>query len=199
MKVIGVTGGAGSGKSEVLRLLREDFGAYVIMADDVAKKLSAKGGASYDAVVGYFGRGILDENEEIDRGKLAAIVFGHQKLLEKLNSFTHPKVKTEIQKEIAQAAAVGEYRFVALEAALLIEAGYEDVCDEFWYVFTSEEIRRRRMKETRGYSDEKIDSIIKNQLSEEDFRKACRQVIINNTTLEDVRLQLEKIVPEILG
>lgn len=81
-----------------------------------------------------------------------------------------------------------------VEAALLIEAGYDDVCDEFWYVYTDEPIRRQRMKESRGYSDEKIDSIIKNQLSEAEFRKACRRVIVNNTTLEDVRLQLEAIL-----
>lgn len=198
MKVIGVTGGAGSGKSEVIRLLKNCFNAHVIMADDVAKKLSEKGGASYDAIVAYFGKGILDENEEIDRKKLASIVFGHQELLEKLNSFTHPEVKREILREISEAEAAGECSFVALEAALLIEAGYEDVCDEFWYICTDEEIRRRRMKETRGYSDEKIDGIIKNQLSEEDFRRACQRVIVNNTTLDAVRIQLEKMIPDII-
>lgn len=194
MRVIGVTGGAGSGKSEVLRLLETHFNAHVIMADDVARKLSEKGGVSYASIVSYFGSGILDEYEEIDRKKLASIVFGHPELLEKLNSFTHPEVKLAIQKEISEVRAAGECGFVVVEAALLIEAGYDDVCDEFWYVYTDEPIRRQRMKESRGYSDEKIDSIIKNQLSEDEFRKACRRVIVNNTTLEDVRLQLEAIL-----
>ncbi len=194
MKVIGVTGGAGSGKSEVLHLLENEFGAHVIMADDVARKLSEKGGASYDAVVGYFGTDILDSDGKIDRKKLAAIVFGHSELLEKLNSFTHPMVKSVIQKEIADVRRAGQCSFIALEAALLIEAGYEDICDEFWYVYTDEAIRRRRMKESRGYSDEKIDSIIKNQLSEEQFKKACQRIVVNNTTLSDVHSQLEEMV-----
>lgn len=199
MKVIGVTGGAGSGKSEVLHLLENEFGAHVIMADEVARKLSEKGGASYDAIVSYFGCGILDADEAIDRKKLAAIVFDHPNLLEKLNSFTHPMVKTAIEKEIADVRRVGECSFIALEAALLIEAGYEDVCDEFWYVYTDEAIRRQRMKESRGYSDEKIDSIIRNQLTEGQFKKACQRIIVNNTTLAYVRYQLKKIVSEVTG
>lgn len=194
MKVIGVTGGAGSGKSEVLRLLEKNFNAHVIIADEVARNLSKKGGASYDAIVAYFGDGILDDAGEIDRKKLAAIVFGHPKLLEKLNSFTHPKVKASIQKEIDEVKAQAGCSLIVVEAALLVEAGYEDVCDEYWYIYTDEAIRRQRMKESRGYSDEKIDGIMKNQLSEDEFRQACHRVIVNNTTLEAVQQQLSKIL-----
>lgn len=195
MKIIGVTGGAGSGKSEVLKLLKEHFNAYIIMADDVAKKLSDKGGASYELIVGYFGVGILDEEENIDRQKLAAIVFHHQNLLEKLNSFTHPKVKEAILDEISKVKNEKKYSLIVIEAALLIGAGYEDICEEFWYVYSDETIRRQRMKETRGYSDEKIDSIIKNQLSEEQFKNACQKIIVNNTSLDAVLEQLKQMIP----
>lgn len=195
MKIIGVTGGAGSGKSEVLKLLKEHFKAHIIMADDVAKKLSEKGGASCELIVSYFGEGILDDEENIDRQKLAAIVFHHPKLLEKLNSFTHPKVKEAILEEIAKIKGEEHCPLIVIEAALLIGAGYENICDEFWYVYSDEAIRRQRMKETRGYSDEKIDSVIKNQLSEEAFRKACQKTIINNTTLDDVLVQLKRLIP----
>lgn len=192
MKVYGITGGAGTGKSEVIKMLQENFGGCVIMSDEVARKLMQKGNISYQLIVEYFGRDILMDDGEIDRKKLADHVFNNKEALEKLNSMTHPYVKDEIRKLIAEAEASGECRFVALESAILLECGYEDICDEFWYVYTKPEIRRQRMKETRNYSDEKVDSVMRNQQPDEVFFEQCSFVIENNTTLSDVYDQLKE-------
>lgn len=192
MKVYGITGGAGTGKSEVIKMLQENFGGCVIMSDEVARELMQKGNISYQLIVEYFGRDILMDDGEIDRKKLADHVFNNKEALEKLNSMTHPYVKDEIRKLIAEAEASGECRFVALESAILLECGYEDICDEFWYVYTKPEIRRQRMKETRNYSDEKVDSVMRNQQPDEVFFEKCSFVIKNNTTLSDVYAQLKE-------
>lgn len=192
MKVYGITGGAGTGKSEVIKMLQENFGGCVIMSDEVARELMQKGNISYQLIVEYFGRDILMDDGEIDRKKLADHVFNNKEALEKLNSMTHPYVKDEIRKLIAEAEASGECRFVALESAILLECGYEDICDEFWYVYTKPEIRRQRMKETRNYSDEKVDSVMRNQQPDEVFFEQCSFVIKNNTTLSDVYDQLKE-------
>lgn len=192
MKVYGITGGAGTGKSEVIKMLQQNFGGCVIMSDEVARELMQKGNISYQLIVEYFGRDILMDDGEIDRKKLADHVFNNKEALEKLNSMTHPYVKDEIRKLIAEADASGECRFVALESAILLECGYEDICDEFWYVYTKPEIRRQRMKETRNYSDEKVDSVMRNQQPDEVFFEQCSFVIKNNTTLSDVYAQLKE-------
>ena len=190
MKVYGITGGAGTGKSEVIKMLQQNFGGCVIMSDEVARELMQKGNISYQLIVEYFGRDILMDDGEIDRKKLADHVFNNKEALEKLNSMTHPYVKDEIRKLIAEAEASGECRFVALESAILLECGYEDICDEFWYVYTKPEIRRQRMKETRNYSDEKVDSVMRNQQPDEVFFEQCSFVI--KTTLSDVYAQLKE-------
>ena len=192
MKVYGITGGAGTGKSEVIKMLQQNFGGCVIMSDEVARELMQKGNISYQLIVEYFGRDILMDDGEIDRKKLADHDFNNKEALEKLNSMTHPYVKDEIRKLIAEAEASGECRFVALESAILLECGYEDICDEFWYVYTKPEIRRQRMKETRNYSDEKVDSVMRNQQPDEAFFEQCSFVIKNNTTLSDVYAQLKE-------
>ena len=192
MKVYGITGGAGTGKSEVIKMLQQNFGGCVIMSDEVARELMQKGNISYQLIVEYFGRDILMDDGEIDRKRLADHVFNNKEALEKLNSMTHPYVKDEIRKLIAEAEASGECRFVALDSAILLECGYEDICDEFWYVYTKPEIRRQRMKETRNYSDEKVDSVMRNQQPDEVFFEQCSFVIKNNTTLSDVYAQLKE-------
>ena len=82
--------------------------------------------------------------------------------------------------------------FLFIEAALLIECGYDKIVDELWYIYADKEVRRQRLKESRGYSDEKIDNIFKNQLSEDKFRSHCKVVIDNSGTLEDTCKQIDR-------
>ena len=191
-KTYGVTGGAGTGKSEVMRLLREDFGGFTILSDDVARDLMHHGGISYQLIVDHFGQEVVGEDGELDRNKLAQIVFQDKEELEQLNSMTHPYVRKEIIRLLKEAEESGLYPFAALESAILLECGYEDICDEFWYVYSSPEIRRARMKETRGYSDEKVDAVMKSQMQDEQAMQMCDFVIVNNSTLEEVKRQLSE-------
>ena len=130
MKVIGVTGGVGSGKSVILSILEKEYGAQTILADLVAHDLMEPGAKSYMEIVETFGDSILQEDGAIDRQKLGSIVFADEKKLEQLNGITHPNVKEEIKRRIAKIRKKGEASMIVLEAALLIESGYEDIYDE---------------------------------------------------------------------
>jgi len=194
VSVIGITGGAGSGKSEVLKIMEKEFGACVIIADEVARNLSLRGQICYENIRHAFGPGVIGEDGELDRKKLAAIVFSDHEKLALLNEMTHPFVRQAIVSEIEQQKLSGTASCIVIEAALLIETGYKNICDELWYVYTSPAIRRQRMKATRGYTDEKIDAIMASQLDEDTFRAQCDRVITNNTTLDDIRMQLGGIM-----
>lgn len=193
MKVIGITGGVGCGKSTVLTLLKEQCNAYIIMADEVAKELMRPNAAGFSQVVGFFGEEILDSHGEIDRPKLAGIIFGSPNKRMVLNSIIHPLVKKTIMEKITQLRIEGLVDYVFVEAALLIEDHYEVICDELWYIYAPVEVRRKRLKESRGYSDEKIESMLKSQLSENEFREKCNVVINNGKGLDFTRAQLVKL------
>ena len=84
--------------------------------------------------------------------------------------------------------------YFILEAALLIEEGYDEILDELWYVYVPEDIRRSRLKESRGYSDEKIDDIFASQLSEEEFKNNCRRMIDNSGSIYTTMKQIDRIL-----
>jgi len=192
LKVYGITGGAGTGKSELMKMLRDDFSGCVIISDDIARALTQKGAVSYKLIVEHFGAGILGADQEIDRAHLAEAVFNNEEELNRLNGMIHPQVRKEIESIIREAADSGKYAFVAIESAIILDCGYEDICDEFWYVYTRPEIRRQRMKETRGYSDERVDAVMKSQRPDEYFISRCQFVVENNSTLDDLYRQLKE-------
>lgn len=191
MKVIGVTGGVGAGKSTVLRYLEERYRARVIQADQTGHEVMEPEEEAYGRVVAEFGGQILSADGRIDRGVLSGIVFADGEKLKKLNAIVHPAVKKEILKRIAQAAAENE-AYTVVEAALFFEEKYDAFCDETWYIYTNEAERRRRLKRSRGYSDERIDQIVRNQKSHEELLKRCGCVIDNNGTAEDTCRQIDK-------
>ncbi len=194
MKVIGVTGGVGSGKSVILSILEKEYGAQTILADLVAHDLMEPGAKSYMEIVERFGDSILQEDGAIDRQKLGSIVFADEKKLEQLNGITHPNVKEEIKRRIAKIRKKGEASMIVLEAALLIESGYEDIYDELWYIYVNRETRYERLKEGRGYTREKTDSIMNNQLSEEEFRAHAQVIIDNSYDIEQTKKQIHEIL-----
>lgn len=193
MKVIGVTGGVGSGKSVVLSILEKDYHAETILADLVAHDLMQPGGKSYEDIVEAFSDGILNDDGTIDRVKLGNIVFHDAEKLQKLNAITHPNVKEEIKNRIQKIREQGTASMILLEAALLIESGYEDVYDELWYIYVDRETRYRRLQEGRGYTREKTDSIMQKQLTEEQFRKYADVVIDNSHSIEETKRQIRNI------
>ena len=196
MKIIGLTGGIGAGKTQILEYLNDKYGATICQADQVAKRLQKKGTEVYQKIVEHFGEEILDEKEKIDREKLGSIVFADSKELEVLKGIVHPAVKEEVLRKISSETKRSTNLFL-LEAALLIEDHYDEICDELWYVYVQKEVRKKRLIYSRGYQPEKVDEIMASQLSKEDFFKACDRVIDNNGVFAETMLQLDKIVSEL--
>lgn len=194
MKVIGLTGGIGSGKSLVANILRDKYGAYLLETDRIAKEQMEPGGVSYQEIIEYIGREIVAEDGTIDRVKLAQIIFEDKEKRLKINQITHPKVLTEVQRIIGEMRKQEIYPYLIIETALMIEAQYDFICDEIWYVFTPEDVRRSRLKESRSYSDEKIDSIFANQSKEETFRQAYSKVIENVGDIRNLEEQIDKLI-----
>ena len=192
MKVIGITGGVGAGKSEILKYLKEKYGAIVIEADKVGHLLMEPGGACYYSIVEKFGSSVLNGDQTINRGKLGKIVFADEGLLAELNKIIHPRVKSHIVSEIAKERAYHRTKYFVVEAALLIEDHYDVICDEMWYIHTDASVRAERLKETRGYDDEKIASICANQKSPEEFRSACQVVSDNSGEQTGTQKQIDE-------
>ena len=192
MKVIGITGGVGAGKSEILKYIKEKHGAVVIEADKVGHLLMEPGGACYYSIVEKFGSSILNGDQTINRGKLGKIVFADEGLLAELNKIIHPRVKSHIVSEIAKERAYHRTKYFVVEAALLIEDHYDVICDEMWYIHTDASVRAERLKETRGYDDEKIASICANQKSPEELRSACQVVSDNSGEQTGTQKQIDE-------
>lgn len=198
MKIIGITGGVGCGKSEVIRYIMKKYNCYVIFADDVAKQLQQKGNLCYDRIVELLGKEILSTDGEIDKGKMAAKIFANESLLERVNEIIHPAVYDFVLERIAEHKEKSEIDFFIIEAALLIECGYGKIVDEMWYVYTEDDIRRERLKKSRGYSDEKISQIFSSQLSYEEFKNASSFIVDNNDSVENTQKQIDDKLEEYL-
>lgn len=193
MKVLGITGGVGAGKSTVLACLSERYRARVIQADQAAHILEQPGQECYHRIVETFGKEILGADGAIDRRLLGSIVFSDKKSLERLNHIVHPAVREYIIQEIQQERLTGTSPFVALEAALLIEERYDEICDEIWYVRAGEEIRQKRLMASRGYTAEKAREIMQNQLSDALFLEHCQFVVDNSGDfIEDTYGQIDR-------
>lgn len=193
MKVIGITGGVGAGKSQILEYLNNKYGATICIADDVAKSLQKKGGECYAPIVEHFGEEILDEKGELNRSKLASIVFTNSEELEVLNNIVHPAVKAEVRHLMNKEEKKNTNLFI-LESALLVEEDYNEFCDELWYIYVKDSIRKNRLIYSRGYDAQKVDGIISSQLSKEEFMKNCDRVIDNNGEFIETMQQLDKMV-----
>jgi len=194
IKTIGITGGVGAGKSEVINYIKENYNCRMIKADNLAYDLESPGNVCYEPILELLGRDIINEDGFINKNKMAAKIFADKAVLSKVNAIIHPAVKEYILQTIDDERNLDEHDFFLLEAALLIEEGYGTILDELWYVRADEAVRRDRLKNTRGYSDEKIDSILSSQKSELEYTKACKVVIDNSGSLEQTFEQIDRIL-----
>lgn len=196
MRIIGITGGIGSGKSTVLHILEETYGAYIVEADQLAHLLMEPEQAAYKEIVKVFGNGILDEDGKINRRLLGNIVFRDEEALARLNNIVHPAVKKYILEDINKKAGEQVSLYI-IEAALLIEDGYKEICDELWYIYVKKEERIKRLLCGRGGDREKWEQIMDSQSTEEYYRLHCDEVIDNGknlkTTTDTVKELLSKI------
>nr|WP_294491546.1 dephospho-CoA kinase [uncultured Mediterraneibacter sp.] len=188
MKVLGITGGVGSGKSEILKYLKSAYGARICQMDEKARELQKKGTDCFKKIVMAFGPSVVAADGELDRRRLGEIVFQDREKLAVLNGIVHPEVIRCVNFEIEQKRKENISLYV-VEAALLPDVG-KQLCDELWYIYAEEHIRRSRLKASRGYTDEQISRMIASQPGEEDFRAVSSAVIDNSGSFEDTKRQI---------
>lgn len=191
MSVIGLTGGIAAGKSTAAELLRE-FGAVVIDADRLGHRSYEPGTPGFEKVVNHFGHDVVGKDGNIDRRILGGKVFGAPGELQRLNELIWPEIRTLIREEIAQIRTTDKNAFIVLEAAVLIEAGWQDLCDEIWVVYTSTKSAVDRLRTRNGLTEEAAMARIESQMSTKD-RLSYAQVKIENSATEDqLRQRMEK-------
>ena len=243
MIVLGITGGIGAGKSQVLDILKNKHNAYIVEADKVAHNLMMPGKKAYNEIVESFGTDILmsgSDNETetnevetntiktntiktntvksntiktknfkisdkkiisekdslmIDRTKMGKLVMSNPDKLELLNSIVHPIVKDWIINDIEEHKNIGTKLYV-IEAALLIQCGYKEICDEIWYISASSEVRLSRLMEFRGLTEERALSFMKSQPSDDFFVAGSDRVIDNSHDISSLTKQVEKTLSE---
>ena len=196
MYTIGITGGVGAGKSQVMAYLKNAFDAEVLLADEVGHLVMKRGQRCYKKVRDLFGPEVVAADGELDRSAIAARVFGHPEQLEALNAIVHPAVKEYILEFQENQRKSGK-KYFFLEAALLLEEKYDAICDEMWYVFASERVRAARLAQSRGYSAEKSRQIMANQLPEEVFRKKTDFVLDNSGDFSETERQIQEHMKEL--
>lgn len=190
--VLGITGGVGAGKSRILEILKQEYGARIIQADQVAAALEAPGEPGLLALTELFGTEILDRDGSLDRKAFARRIFTDEKALDMVNQVIHPMTWKKIQEMLEQEPCP----VIAVEAALFNEES-RSLCRHLVFIDTSEENRILRLMEGRGYSREKCLDIMKNQPDRAYFLQLSDYVIDNNGSLEAVRSQVRRMMEEV--
>lgn len=191
MKLIGLIGGTGSGKSLVSRYL-EKKGARIVDADAVAHEIIEKGKEAYIEIVAYFGREILDEKEEIVRKRLGNIVFADSQKLAFLNQCTHRHIYNAIVERIASLRQEGKGSMIILDAPLFNDA-YANLCDEVWAVYAEESIRINRIMNRDGISLQQAKNRIQSQPDFKEYEKYASHVIHNDQEEAHIYQQVDAL------
>jgi dephospho-CoA kinase len=191
VKVIGLTGGIGSGKSSASAILGE-LGATIIDADKVGHQVYEPGTPCWHDLVEAFGEGIVAAEGGVDRQKLAARVFADPIWLQKLNALVWPRIAEAIRERIGAMRARAGAAPIVVEAAVLIEAGWQALVDEVWVVTASRERAIERVVATRGLSRAEVERRIDNQVSDAKRIAGAACVIRNDGTLDELRAALER-------
>ncbi len=191
MKVIGLTGGIGSGKSTVSRFLQE-LGAVILDADKVGHEAYQPDTEAWREVVAAFGREILTPDGDIDRKKLGEIVFSNPESLARLNQIMHPRMfdmmKARLEEYHRQGVGV-----VVLEAAVLLEANWTPLVDQVWVTVASEPAVVERAKKRTGLPEEQIRARIHAQLSSEERARHADVIISNNGSLDELKAKVKEL------
>ena len=192
MRFIGITGGVGAGKSEILDYIRKHYSCEIYLADQVAHLVKQPGTKAYQALLSLLGQDVAGRDGLIDKGLMADRIFADPSLLEQVNGIIHPAVKAFLLERLERARVAGQVDFFFVEAALLIEGGYLALVDEMWYIYADEAVRRKRLRASRGYSEEKIARIMSSQLTEEQFRENCDYIIDNSGDFAESCRQIDE-------
>lgn len=194
MKVIGLTGGIGSGKSTVSGFLKE-LGAVIIDADRVGHEAFKPDTEAWREVVAAFGKEILTPDGDVDRRKLGKIVFDNYEALARLNQIVHPRIRAQVKAQIEEYRRQGT-GVVVLEAPVLLEAGRPslvDEVDEVWVTVAPESTVLKRLKKKLGLSEPESLARIRSQLPPEEKIKQADVVIDTDCDLDELKSRVKKL------
>ena len=191
MKVIGLTGGIGSGKSTVSQFLAK-LGAVILKADEVGHEAFKPDTEIWRQVVAAFGRQVVTHNGNIDRKKLGKIVFGNAEALSRLNQIMHPRMYAQVKAQLEEYRRQGT-KVVVLEAPLLLEAGWTSLVDEVWVTTAPEATVLKRLEERNGLSRAESLTRIRSQMSSEERIKHADVVINTDCDLDELRSQVKEL------
>ena len=192
--IIGLTGGTGCGKTTVCSILKK-YDAYIIDADKIAHSIIKNGTKAYFEIINYFGKDILNSDIQIDRKKLGEIVFNNKEKLDYLNRITHKYIIEEIINNINILKEKEEYKYIVIDAPLLIETNLHKIVDTVWIVHCSLKTRIKRLKNRDNLSEEILVKRIESQTPFEQNKKFADFIILNEdgTDLEQlIKQRLQK-------
>lgn len=193
--VIGIVGGIGSGKSTVAELMGR-MGCAVIDADRIGHELLELPDVR-DALRRIWGRRIFDDQDRVDRAALGRIVFGDGRELARLNAIMHPRIGAEIARRIEHLRAGPDVRAIVLDAAVLFEAGWERFCDATVFVHASQDVRDKRVMESRGWDRSQRRQREKMQISIDTKAASCSDGIDNSSSITHLHKRVEELLDRI--
>ncbi len=191
MKIIGITGNSGSGKSTVSKMISENYNAKIIDADRIAKETTKNNGEYLQAIRQAFGEDVI-KNNELDRKKLADIVFSNKKEKEKLDSLTFGYIVKEIKNEL-EANQRLDYKYIILDVPLLFESRLDELCDYTIGVIAPKTEKIKRICKRDNLSEEKALQRLNNQENDEFYIKKC-DFIIENVDNEKTAKRVNEII-----
>ncbi len=190
MKIVGLTGTSGSGKTTICKLIQEVYNAKVINADQTARDLSKKGTMYLDCIVKEFGNGILYKTGELNRKKLANIIFSDNKKRENLNKITFIHVVDRIKYEIN---TLQKEQLIILDAPLLFESNLNELCNVIIGVITDEKTKIKRICKRDNIDKEQALRRIKVQKTDEFLIENCDEIIYNKNGLDELKHKIQEL------
>ena len=188
MKVIGITGSSGAGKSTVCEMIQSLYDVCIINADQVAKDLSKKGSSYVEGIAHIFGKTILTPNGELNRKKLADFIYHDDQKRKMLNGYTFNHITKQIKKMMAET----DKEIVVIDAPLLFEAELDKICDASIAIISQKDLQIERICKRDGITEEVAEKRISIQEDNDIFKARCDYVIENNDKIEDVKAQIEE-------
>lgn len=197
--IIGITGSSGAGKSTVCEILEDEYNIQILNADKMTKQLSQKGNEYLADIVTLFGQEILREDEQLDRPKLANIIYNDVNKRNQLNECTFRHIHIDLQKRIQEILSKDEKAVIAIDAPLLFEAKLEDICDLVIAVIAKDkELQIDRIIQRDYITREQAARRLQAQMPDEFYIGRSQYTIVNDGEFEDVEHQVKELLEKIL-
>ena len=196
LKIIGILGGPGSGKSTVAELFAE-LGCGIINADKLNHQVLSRADI-IAKIVDIWGDKVVGLDGKIDRGQLGRMVFSSPGELDKLVSIVHPEIFKLMELQVKEFETSRQVKAIVFDVPLLMEVGWENKCDILVYVKVNDPIRRSRLKKNRHWDDNFIKNVENSQILLDNKEKISDYIVENSSDISDLRLHVERIFPKII-